>query len=628
MKTVRIIALILSLVLSVAVLSACAPQTKSSVAFSADADGRFVYAIVRGENSGSGAETAAKNIRSAIKDNFGYKATMVKDNVVENVDGSCEILIGTTNRPESLAALKVLTDNRTNTASDFVVKVINNKICIQATSDEMLTVASEWFVATFCQSEETWKLLKTDYEFLYAKEAEAVYNTVAGTDVGLFTFVKPKEYSYLIGMEVEGIISFYKTMGFEMNYIEDLDQETSYEILIGNTSREESKAVVVEGDNYVIKVIGTKLVIKGGNDLSTYRAVKHFSDLVKNSKTDGFFNWTDGYVINGKYDKEEKDVYTLNFVDEFDSAKVNTNIWGDYSGSAARTSVSSLGGKLYKVDPMNESKAYTTDTGEAIPQKLVYQADGNLVMGAMRVNEKDFLGSYATTWASMNYRYGFLEVRSKFGPVTAACSYWFVNTGTSYLESRYGDMGASCFTEIDLVENYGQVKSFGANVHRWWSDYTSDLQSTISGHNTIGGDSRYKVPGNDQMYMYDMERYGDDLSKSFNTYSFYWDDKCYKFAFNGKTFLDYQFKDNESVSVHCLPMLTILSFHMGMPGYGLSYTVGYSPDYCETFIDSIKLYQTTAVNSQMMIGDGQWVENPSYENTIIKYPENSLKGTY
>ena len=42
--------------------------------------------------------------------------------------------------------------------------------------------------------------------------------------------------------------------------------------------------VTVEGDNYVIKVVGTKLVIKGGNELSTYRAAKHFADLVKNSK--------------------------------------------------------------------------------------------------------------------------------------------------------------------------------------------------------------------------------------------------------------------------------------------------------------------------------------------------------
>ncbi len=627
MKIRNIICIVLCLLMTLSVLSACSSKV-STVPNGVDADGRFIYTIIRGENSEKGAEDAAKALRTAFKENFGAKASIAKDNVVENVEGSCEVLIGNTNRTESAQALEALLANRTNTAYDFIIKVINNKICIMATSDDMLPVATKWFVNNFCQSSDSWAMLRSDYEFIYAKEYDSVYNTVAGTDIGLFTVVKPKEYSYLIGMQVEDFIKYYNSMGFEIPYVDDLDQEVPYEILVGETSREESKAVTVEGDNYVIKVVGTKLVIKGGNELSTYRAAKHFVDLVKATKTDGFFNWTDGYVINGKYDKEEKDIYTLNFVDEFDSNTVNLDIWSDYSGSASRTTASCLGGKSYKVDPKNESAAFTKDTGKAIPQKLVYQADGNLVMGSMRVNEKDFLGSYATTWATMNYRYGFWEVRSKFGPVTADLSYWMVNTGSEYLESRYGDMGASCFTEIDLVENYGRVNSFGSNVHRWWTDYTADLQSTLSGHDGIGGDSRYKTPGNDQHYEYDTERYGDDLSTSFNTYSFYWDDKCYKFAFNGKMFLDYQFKDNESVSVHVLPMITILSFHMGMPGYGIGWKEGGSPEYCETFIDSVKVYQTTAVNSQMMIGDGQWVENPSYENTIIMYPENELKGTF
>ena len=277
---------------------------------------------------------------------------------------------------------------------------------------------------------------------------------------------------------------------------------------------------------------------------------------------------------------------------------------------------------------MNESPAYTEDTGKAIPQKLVYQANGNAVLGSMRIGEKDFMGSNLSSWAAMNYRYGFFEVRSQLAASPSCSAFWFVHTGSQYLKSRYGDMGSGGYTEVDLVENYGHNDTFGACVHRWWTDYTSDLQSKIGGHKGIGGDSRYSVPGNDNHFAYDTERYGDDLSTSFNTYSFYWDDKCYKFAFNGKTFLDYQFKDNLSVTIHTLPMLAIISNHLGISSYGLGYKVGVSPEYTETYIDSVRLYQTTAVNSQMRIGDGQWAENISTEHTTVKYPEHSIKGTY
>lgn len=627
MKIRNIICIVLCFVMTLTVLSACASNV-STVPTGIDADGRFIYTIIRGENSGSGAENAAKALRTAFKENFGAKASIAKDNVVENVEGVCEILVGETNRPESLQTKETLLNNRTNTAYDFIVKVINNKICIMATTDEMVKTATDWFISNFCQSADSWGMLRSDYEFIYAKEYESVYNTVAGTDIGLFTFVKPREFSYLIGMEIEDVIKFYKTMGFEMKYVEDMDEETPFEILVGDTTREESKSVTVEGDNYVIKVVGTKLVIKGGNELSTYRAAKHFADLVKNSKKDGFFNWTDGYVINGKYEKEEKDVYTLNFFDEFEGSRVNTDIWGDYTGEATRSSVSQLGGKRYEVDPMNESGAYTKDTGKPIPQKLVYQKDGSIALGSMYLGEKNFIGANLSTWSSMNYRYGFLEIRSQFAASPSCTAFWLVNSGTTYLQSRYGDMSSSGFTELDLVENYGHNDSFGANVHRWWTDYSSDLQSTISGHNGIGGDSRYAVPGNDQHFAYDTERYGDDLTTSFNTYSFYWDDKCYKFAFNGKTFLDYQFKDNLSIAVHELPMLIIISNCLGISGYGLSYSVGNSPEYTETYLDWVRVYQSTEFNSQMMIGDGQWAENPSYDNTKILYPEHSLKGTY
>ena len=626
MKIKNIICLVLSLILCVTVLSACGTSNSSaavSLPSTADEEGRFIYSVIRGDASSDVIGDAAKNLRTAIKENYGYKVTMAKDSVVEAANSPYEVLIGNTNRPESQQALKVLTDSRSNNSYDFIIKVINNKICIQATTDEMVSTATDWFINTFCQKVEDWSLLKTDYEFLYQPDVKTVDCFVAGQNLGFFTVVKPLDMSYIIGMEVEELIKYFSLNGLNMDYIEEIDEECEYELLIGNTSREESKSVAVEGENYVIKVIGKKLVVKGGSDLATYRAVKYLVDSVKESSKQPI-NWTDGYVVNGKYDETEENIYTLNFVDEFEGSRVNTDVWGDYNSANYRTGSSCLGGKTYKVTPTNESNAYTTDTGKDVPRKMVYQADGALVLSTLR-DGNDFLGTYASTYLSMLFRYGLWEVRAKFPGNPACVGYWMNGAGEQNLTSRYGDLGKSCFTEIDLVENFGSSSWFASNIHRWWLEYSTDGQTQRQTHNSMDGVARYNTKGNNKSYGFDQERYGEDLTKNYHTYTFYWDENCMKFAFDGKTFVTYDYKDEMSVAVHSLMNYTILSCGMGDSSYGATYKREEHLDYYESYIDSVKVYQTAAINSQMVTAGSEYAKDLP---TVIKYPDVPLKGSY
>ena len=488
MKIKRIISLALAVLMVLSVLSACTGRATTLPATVGE-NGSFIYSIVRGEKSSDSISDAAKTLRSAIKEATGGKAAVVKDNTVEAVEGSYEILLGNTNRIESQMALDVITSNRNNNTFDFIVKVINNKICIQATNDDMITFAVDCFVESFCKDAESWSLLTSDYQYLYTPETDVVANMISGVDFGYYTFVKPVAMQYIITHQVEKIIKHYKNNGFVMDFIEDIDEEKANEILIGETSREESKSVAVEGENYVIKVVGNKLVVKGGNELSTYRAVEHLFDLLTESKESGGFNWTDGYVINGKYDKEEKGTYTLNFVDEFDTSVVNKNVWGDNNSAAVQVNTAStLGGKMYQID-INGSTLYKDKPLN--PKDWIYQADGSLHLGSGRIAEKDFLKTAVSTFCSMVFKYGYVEVRAKLPGQDYSAGLWLNGTGEQNLVSRYGDIGRSCMTEIDLMENYGSVKYFGSCIHRWWSNYTADGQSTFQGHTSIGGDSRY-----------------------------------------------------------------------------------------------------------------------------------------
>ena len=85
----------------------------------------------------------------------------------------------------------------------------------------------------------------------------------------------------------------------------------------------------MEGDNYVIKVVGKKIVVKGGNDLSTRAACDRLLDEIKKAEDGNGFNWSDGYVLNGKYEESEN-TYKLTFNDEFNGSAVDYSKWGKY----------------------------------------------------------------------------------------------------------------------------------------------------------------------------------------------------------------------------------------------------------------------------------------------------------
>lgn len=626
MKAIRIISLLVVFCMAVTVLSACSLFGAASVPANIDADGRFVYSIVRADKSSQTISDACKHVRAAIKENIGATSSMVKDSVIEAVDGSCEILVGNTNRPESALALAEIENNRTNNAFDFIVKVINNKICIQATTDDMVNFACDWFIHTFCQSLETWELITEDYSFIYAPESNSVQNVVAGVDLGRFTVVKPLRSTFLYVHEMQRVMDFYEGFGLKMNLIEDVDAAVTNEILIGDTSREESKSVTVEGDNYIIKVVGSKLVIKGGNDLATYRGVKHFADLVEASEKGEAINWTDGYVVNGKYDKEEKGVYTLNFNDEFEGSTIDLDVWGDSNSASYRPGTSTLGGLIYGMDP----SGHHTYEGDAKIPKMYYQADGKLTMAAARLDEKDFMGTDMATFCSMWFKYGLIEFNAQMAPSPASVSLWFQGTGEQNVRDRYGDIGRACQTEFDLLENYGSSNWFGSAIHRWWTNYSPDMQNTYQGHESVMSGNEYHVEGNDANYRLDVERNGGDLTETYNIFSMYWDTDSVRFAYNGKQYCEYLISDQMSVSVHSLIVHPIISNWMGRAGYGATYEIGKHPDYCEFKMDYIRIYQTDAVTSQMLFGDGQYVksENVSADHTKVLYPEHGITTSY
>lgn len=622
----RLICFIISIVM-VASLSACAA---ASIPSSINEEGEFIYSVVRsGDSKVLQVEDAAKELRSVMKDNFECKIVIAKDTVVEDFDGNYEILIGDTNREESAIALQRIKDNRDNHGGDFIVAVINDKICIQAVNPDMITVASKWFIETFCDDLESWSKLTEGYQFIYAPGKEGIVNTVNNVNLGLYSVVLPRKTSLMIGMGADEFIDFYTAQGYKINEYDDFlaEDENEYEILFGDTSRAASQNVNVEGDNYIIKVVGTKIVIKGGTHLASWRASQRFMEEIEKASTSGTgFDWSDGYTINGKYDAAEEGTYTLNWSDEFEGNEFDLNKWGDYRDQANSDtpSASALGGLCYSYNLYGETK-YKGNTKD-----LLYVADGCAVLGTQRVTDVDFVSTTLSTYHTMTYKYGVMDIYSQLSPYPAHCSYWAngastTNPGTNFGD-RFGYQSRVCMTEVDILENFSQENSFAANVHRWWTMVDAEGNSTGSAHNSMDGNALYGgSSANSKKFTYNQEKYGDKMVDDFHMYSFYWDEERMMFAFDGKVFCDYKYSDNLSVSVHCLMNYFITSNGMGNASYGATYNKDNDGDYYEHKIDYIRIYQTGAKNSQLITA---WPQKDGTGEVKVFYPENTIGAQY
>jgi len=624
-KRITVLMIVTFMIFALVGCSAAAP-----IPYGINEEGYFNYAIIRSEESkNTEMQEALKTLRNTIKDSLKCKVLNMIDTAREDTDNNLEILLGNTNRPESAQALKMLTDNRVNYVMDFIVVVIGDKICIQAASNAIVADATMWFAQTFCTNAESWAKLNSEYCFIYEHKYDETISTVNKNNLGNYSIVMPRQITYLVGMNAEKIADHHKLNGYNMDIFEDIDAELTYEILRGDCNREASKAVKVEGDNYVIKVVGNKVIIKGGSDLATWKATQFFyEEITQADRTKRGFNWSDGYTINGKYDAAEENAYTLNWYDEFEGSEIDRNKWGDYKTESTEGfwEASCLGGTCYWQDM--DGNTYKGKKGGYKERQLLYQSDGNLHLGTTIISDVDFMGSQISSYWTMSFRYGLMEIRADLGGTPAATSLWFngATTGSTAFEERFGQQHRVAMTEVDILENFGYDHYYASCIHKWWTNYDSTGRVNGSGHKSMDGDALYGPNSvNSKKLTYNTEKYGDMLTSDYRLFSMYWDEYGITFAFDGRKYCHYDFADNQSVSTHCLMNYIIMRCRMGGSTYGVTYDKSEHTEFEETLVDYVRVYQSTKDNCQMITA---WPQHQESGTSKIFYPEHDNGNTY
>jgi len=389
------------------------------------------YPIVYSQNASEAATYSVQRLATRL--NYKYAMLDVYDDKEGKKSEQCELLVGNTNRPESKVAYEMLTKNRKNNAADYIIMVVNENIVINAVSDYALEEAVTYFFDNICTGE--YAEIAPDYKRFHKAKLIAGNGKIAGVDISEYVIVAPKDKSYIYSKEIDNLVATVcETVGVEIPVVCETEKAQKYEIVVGKTSREISN-LKLSANTYAVKEDNKKIVILGDSDISTASAVKEFSELVKKSTSKGVLNVNGGLNICGKYSDSKTD-YNLAWSDEFNDAKLNTAKWRRHTEEANTHD----GGKMYR----DQSEANS------------YLENGNLVIKGSK-DGNNYRSAKVSTSGSMNFQYGYFEIRAKLPKGKGIWPAFWTNT-----------IFTQAYSEIDVFEMFGSSNNIHSTAHRWW----------------------------------------------------------------------------------------------------------------------------------------------------------------
>ena len=569
MKTNRIISFILCFVLLFC-LCACGDAEKTTVLTENDIigqDGCFLYTIVSASGNAviENADNEAKNLKKQIGETFDIKVNTSSDDKIKSNSETYEILIGNTNREESKQALKILKEKRIQNIDDWMIKVIDNKICIVSVSDKNLPKAIRHFNVNYCTKLADFGKLVSDFEFVDAKayEVEDVSEEKIGTNhIGNYVIVTAREKSYLFNKKLSEFASVIKEKhGIEIKQVRDTEtEESKFEIVVGDTNRAVSANNKPTGDNYVIELIDNKLVINGGSDFAIAAGVQRILDMEAEARKS-----KKSFVIPENFKEEaaaklDEDEYQLKWSDEF-NGKLDKTVWSN-PVEAPSNDASPNGGIRY-------NRGIET----------VFTRDGNLVLPGKRLNDVDFESSSIISGNAFAFRYGVLEIRAKLAPPPMFSTIWGYKPS---LQMKNGEriVGTDIKNalELDVLENFGQPDWFASNVHQWWTDGSK--------HTSLDGTK------NAELKKYTFPE-GEAFYNEFHIFTCEWTPYEMVFSVDGEEYFRYDMSTIKNVGFAQTPIDLRFGGGFSNAGYHLSKKIpDDAPEYGEYLIDYVRVYQS------------------------------------
>lgn len=278
MKTTRILALFLALLFCVTAFVACnndepAPEETEGEENAAPTatdhviidEGRTEYVIVRDYKASNAVLAAVNEVVESIKSNIGADVTIKEcftdlENEPLDVVTAKEILIGETNRPETIEATKGLR------SKDYTVSMHGEKLVIAGGGEEGTLTAITKFMNDIVaeqgdrfavRSGELQNLVMNEkFTFNYVGTYSYSQASLLGVGINSYSLIYPKTSDDCKNFASELASYISRETGYDLDVYKDTRYICCYEILIGDTIRtEEGLVESLADDEYYIALI-------------------------------------------------------------------------------------------------------------------------------------------------------------------------------------------------------------------------------------------------------------------------------------------------------------------------------------------------------------------------------------
>lgn len=125
-----------------------------------------------------------------------------------------------------------------------------------------------------------------------------------------------------------------------------------------------------------------------------------------------------------------------------------------------------------------------------------------------------------TTRYSMNYRYGYVEMRAKLPFAHAAWPSFWMKTDTPFAKADY-------MSEFDIIEVFSSADTVSANLHKWG-------YADRSGHESMSQGKLHKISSD-----------GDNLRDEYHVYGFLWNEERVAWYVDGVEYYSRSIKDED-----------------------------------------------------------------------------------
>lgn len=461
-------------------------------------DGEPNFVFIRPEKASDAVVALARYAYKAIEGTHGV--TTANKNDSNAVDSSViEISIGETNRPRARALTNELKAANGNYGMDYSIVYDNGIVYIVGGTDTAIENGVNAFLSYFCADMNGEVPITFDYRY-HINEQNA-FKINGTSNLSAYKLIVPKyNLSYLIGREVNTLSDelLYNT-GSIVPRTADRSGNYDYEIIVGSTNRPDTP-MPSNTDEYIIRAVGNKIYVIGGDDQGTAFAVKQ---LIKWVKAGQQLPAGLDYMGSVEYDRTEAD-YSLTFSDEFDS--LDRTLWNISVGGYSQSSDNLIAPR----------KKYFTDN-----KNNVNVADGNLVLKAS-YDDQYYYGVEMRTDTSLWFKYGIVETSCKINSSKGLCPAFWLLAGSTYDANGEFDL-FEAFGD-DLVKN-NTIKCTTLSHAPSGSKFGQGSMVTYSGA-YVPNNSYYALPAD--------EKWDDE----YHTIGCEWTPTSFKYVIDGDVFID------------------------------------------------------------------------------------------